>query len=580
MMINKRLIRTVDRSIHDVWVTVLYKWLTLLVHIIAVAAIGYDLQQTWFHGVDVIRTAFTCAIVIIVLLLKLLFQMKAAVQVAEAAGHIRLTLRDLLFRKLLRASTEPNKQISTAEAVQVAADGIEQLDIYFSKYLPQLIYSLLAPFTLFLVLSLFSWQAALVLLLCVPLIPLSIVLIMKLAKRVMKQYWGKYVNLGDTFLENLQALTTLKIYNRDEDRHRHMNEEAEQFRTMTMRLLRMQLNSVTVMDLLAYGGAAVGIIIAVTQYAAGELSLLGSFAFIILSAEFFIPLRLLGGYFHIAMNGMTVADKLFYILDAEEDVHHHGTCKPEVHSGYTLEDVSFAYDERLILKHVDMQIKHGELTAIVGESGSGKSTISKLLMGYYTKYDGHVRYGQHEVCELDERLYRDKVVLIPHNSYIFSGTIADQLRMGNPHATKEEMLEVLAKVRLEELVYQSPLGLEELLQEGGANLSGGQRQRLALARALLYDGDVYIFDEATSNIDAESEEIIQQLIYDLSRNKVVIMISHRLIHVKSANRIYVMEEGQVVEQGTHDHLMELQGTYAELVNTQSQLEEIGGDVHA
>lgn len=580
MMINKRLIRTVDRSMRDVWVTVLYKWLTLVVHILAIAAIGYDLQQTWMHGVNVQRTVFTCVVVVIVLLLKMLFQMKAAVQVAEAAGRIRLTLRDLLFKKLLRTGPEQKNQLSTAEAVQVAADGIEQLDIYFSKYLPQLIYSLLAPFTLFIVLSLFSWRAALVLMLCVPLIPLSIVLIMKLAKRVMKQYWGKYVNLGDTFLENLQALTTLKIYNRDEDRHRQMNEEAEQFRTMTMRLLRMQLNSVTVMDLLAYGGSAVGIIIAVNQYAAGDLSLLGAFAFIILSAEFFIPLRLLGGYFHIAMNGMTVADKLFRILDLEEDGERNGTSMPEYQAGYTLENVSFAYDDRVILKHVDMQMKHGELTAIVGESGSGKSTISKLLMGYYTRYEGHVKYGNHEVRDLDETLYREKVVLVPHNSYIFSGTIADQLRMGKPDATKEEMLDVLAKVRLEELVNQSSLGLDESLQEGGANLSGGQRQRLALARALLYDGDVYIFDEATSNIDAESEEIIQELVYSLSRSKVVILISHRLIHVKTAECIYVMEQGQVVEHGTHNQLMDLQGAYSKLVHAQSQLEQIGGAAHA
>lgn len=580
MMINKRLIRTVDRSMHDVWLTVLYKWLTLVVHIIAVAAIGYDLQQTWTHGVNVKRTVLTCVIVIVVLLLKMVFQMKASLQVAEAAGHIRLSLRDMLFRKLLRTSAEQKDRTSTAEAVQVAADGIEQLDIYFSKYLPQLIYSLLAPFTLFIVLSLFSWRAALVLMLCVPLIPLSIVLIMKLAKRVMKQYWGKYVNLGDTFLENLQALTTLKIYNRDEDRHRQMNEEAEQFRTMTMRLLKMQLNSVTVMDLLAYGGSAIGIIIAVQQYAAGDLSLVGAFAFIILSAEFFIPLRLLGGYFHIAMNGMTVADKLFRIMDMQEGHEHQGTAVPESNADYSLEKVSFAYDDRAILKDVDMNMKRGQLTAIVGESGSGKSTISKLLMGYYSSYEGHVKYGKHEVRDLDKHLYRDKVVLVPHNGYIFSGTIADQLRMGKPDATKEEMIAALAEVRLDELIEQSAHGLDEPLQEGGANLSGGQRQRLALARALLYDADVYIFDEATSNIDAESEEIIQELVYTLSRSKIVILISHRLVHVRAADCIYVMDQGRVVEYGEHEALMERNGTYAKLVHAQFQLEQIGGAAHA
>ena len=453
-------------------------------------------------------------------------------------------------------------------------EGVEQLETYFGRYLPQFFYSLLAPITLFAVLSFISWKASLVLLICVPLIPISIVAVQKFAKRLLKKYWGSYTELGDSFLENLQGLTTLKIYQSDERKAQEMDEEAEKFRRITMKVLTMQLNSISVMDLVAYGGAAVGMIVVVREYINGSLGFAGAFAILLLASEFFIPLRLLGSFFHIAMNGMAASDKIFRLLDMPE--REQGE---EVLSGesldITFENVSFSYEtERPILKDVSFHIPKGQFISLVGESGCGKSTIASLILGRNRQYEGRILLGGMDLKKIKEKSLMEHVTLVRHNSYLFKGTVEENLLMGNPNATQEQMTEALKKVNLWEFL-KGKEGLETKLAEKGSNFSGGQCQRLCIARALLHDTEMYIFDEAASNIDVESEEIIMDVIRQLAETETVLLISHRLANVKKSHCIYVLREGKIVETGTHKELMEQQEVYKEMYTTQKNLENYG-----
>ena len=458
--------------------------------------------------------------------------------------------------------------------VQLSAEGVEQLETYFGRYLPQFFYSLLAPFTLFAVLSFVNLKASGILLVCVPLIPVSIVAVQKFAKKLLNKYWGSYTELGDSFLENLQGLTTLKIYQSDSQKAEEMDREAEQFRRITMKVLTMQLNSISVMDLVAYGGAAIGMIVTIKEYLAGNLGFSGAFTIILLASEFFIPLRLLGSFFHIAMNGMAASDKIFRLLDMPEE--EKGT---EQLSGDCLdisfEDVEFSYEkERKILDKVSFHIPRGSFVALVGESGCGKSTIASLLMGRNRGYTGKIYLGEKELSKVQEQSLMQHITMVRHNSYLFKGTVEENLRMGNPKADRAQLEEALRKVNLWEFLKQQE-GLQTVLQEKGSNFSGGQCQRLCIARALPHETPVYIFDEAASNIDMESEEIIMEVIRKLAETKTVLLISHRLANVKKSDCIYVLKNGKIAEQGKHEELLNLCGVYKKMYDTQRNLEKYG-----
>ena len=417
-------------------------------------------------------------------------------------------------------------------------------------------------------------KVAVALLVCVTLIPVSIVLVQKVAKKLLKNYWGQYARLADHFLENLQGLTTLKIYQADGAKHQEMNNDAEHFRKITMKVLTMQLNSIIVMDLVAYGGAALGILLALDGYMNGTIDFFGCVVIILLSADFFLPMRQLGSFFHVAMNGMTASDKIFAILDLDEENGDEalGECydieMQNVHFGYT--------KEKEILHGLNMSFPMGSFISIVGESGCGKSTIASILMCRNKGYTGSEKIGNVDLSKADESDVMQKITLVSHNSYLFKGTFKENLLLGKKNATEEELWQVLRKVKLEQFVRNSEDGLEMPLLEGGGNLSGGQRQRLALARAILHDSKIYIFDEATSNIDVESENDLMQLIISMTedKQKTILMISHRLANVVRADNIYVMDHGNLVQSGTHDSLVKENGTYQTLWNEQQALENL------
>lgn len=573
-MIKKRLVDLLSHAKKYIVYQVAWQWLSLLCQIVMIYCVSMLLEEALFREVTrlgAVRYGGTAALA---MALRFVCDRGASRASYRASVDVKRILRDKIYEKLLRLGASYREKVTTSEVVQMAAEGVEQLETYFGKYLSQLFYSLLAPVTLFLVLSFVSWKASLVLLICVPLIPISIVAVQKFAKRLLNKYWGIYMELGDSFLENLQGLTTLKIYQSDEQKAREMDAESQKFRQITMKVLTMQLNSTSVMDIIAYGGAAVGMIVTLSQFMQGNLSVHGALMLILLASEFFIPLRLLGSFFHIAMNGMAASDKIFALLDLPEPPE-----KTETLDGKEMDleftKVYFSYEaDREILKGVSMGFPAGSFSSIVGTSGCGKSTAAAILMGRNQGYQGSVTIEGKELSQIREDSLMEHITLVSHNSYLFKGTVEDNLRMGKPDASEEEMKEALRKVNLWGFL-SAQHGLATPLAEKGANLSGGQCQRLAIARALLHDTPVYIFDEATSNIDAESEEMIMDVIHELAKRKTVILISHRLANVVGSDRIYMMKDGRIEEAGSHEKLLEAGGEYAKLYRSQMELEQYG-----
>lgn len=573
-MIKKRLVGLLSHAKKYIIYQVVWQWLALLCQILMIYCASVLLEQALFWEVTWQTGVRYGALVVIAMSLRFICDRRASYASYRASVDVKRILRDRIYSKLLRLGAAYREKVSTSEVVQMAAEGVEQLETYFGKYLSQLFYSLLAPVTLFAVLSFINWKASLVLLICVPLIPVSIVAVQKIAKRLLNKYWGIYTELGDSFLENLQGLTTLKIYRSDEKKAEEMDEESQRFRRITMKVLTMQLNSTSVMDMIAYGGAAVGMIVTLSEFMKGNLSVHGALMLILLAAEFFIPLRLLGSFFHIAMNGMAASDKIFALLDLPEPEQ-----KSEWLDGMEMDiefsGVHFSYEaDREILKGVDMEFPAGSFTSIVGASGCGKSTAAAILMGTNQGYSGSVTIEGKELSDIQEESLMDQITLVSYNSYLFKGTVEDNLRMGSPDASEEEMKEALMKVNLWGFL-QSQQGLQTPILEKGSNFSGGQCQRLAIARVLLHDTPVYIFDEATSNIDAESEEMIMDVIHQLAQTKTILLISHRLANVVKSDRIYMMKDGSVAENGTHDQLIRQNGEYAKLYRSQMELEQYG-----
>ena len=573
-MIKKRLLALMAESKTYIIQNIFWQWLGLLSSIITMGTAGWLFQIVW-DGAISLSDCLPAAIVIFLCVgLRACCSRRASAASANAGNDVKQELRQRLYEKLTRLGSSYHEKVPTAEAVQVAVEGVEQLEVYFGKYIPQLFYSILAPITLFVVLAFVSLKASLVLLICVPLIPLTIMGVQKLAKRLLGRYWGIYTELGDSFLENLQGLTTLKIYQADEQKAQEMDQEAEHFRKITMKVLMMQLNSIIVMDVVAYGGAALGMIAVLREFSAGTVSLGGTVTMILLSAEFFIPMRLLGSFFHIAMNGMAASDRLFAILDLEEGQTGE-ECLGDGPASVIFRDVCFSYDgERQILDQVSFQLPENGLISLVGTSGCGKSTIAGLLTGRNRGYRGTIRIGGKELSRIREDSLLSHVTMVSHNSYLFKGTVRENLLMAAPMATEKEMEAALKKVNLYEFL-KSQRGLDTELMERGSNFSGGQCQRLALARALLHDTPIYIFDEATSNIDAESEEQIMKVVRELSQNHCVLLISHRLANVVDSQSIYVLSGGRLAEEGTHNELMGKKGIYAGLYSEQNILEAYG-----
>ena len=571
MMINKRLIGTVRESKKYVAGNVVLQWLSLLANIAMMTAITAFLACLALGKTSQVR--LTAMVAAGALGLRFACTVGASRMGYLSSKAVKRALRELIYRKLLRLGAGYRQSASTAEVVQVAVEGVDQLETYFGAYLPQFFYAMLAPLTLFAYLCTVNLPSAVVLLVCVPLIPIAIAAVQTWAKKLLAKYWGQYTALGDTFLENLQGLTTLKIYQSDGFKQKEMNREAEKFRKITMKVLTMQLNSITIMDLIAYGGAALGVVLSVTQYRARQVDLAGCLLIILLSADFFIPMRQLGSFFHIAMNGMAASEKIFRLLDLPEP--EQGTAPFPENCSITCTDLGFAYEsDRPILHAIELVVPKGGFTAIVGESGCGKSTIAGLFMGRNRGYTGSIQIGGVELADIAEGSLMAHVTYISHQSYLFKGTVRENLQMGRSDAADDELWSALKKVKLDGFLRQEK-GLDTLLTEQGANLSGGQRQRLALARALLHNSPVYIFDEATSNIDVESENDIMSEIHALAETKTVLLISHRLANVTGADNIYVMEKGRVVEHGIHQELLEKQGAYAALWEAQQSLENYG-----
>lgn len=569
-MINKQLIGTVPESKKYIAGNVTGQWVSLAANITMMAAIAKLLQSLYENTLSSRQLAVTAAAAVLAVLVRYVCAIISSRMSYLSSKAVKKTLREMIYKKLLRLGSSYKEQVNTSEVVQVAVEGVDQLETYFGAYLPQFFYAMLAPLTLFAVLSFVNLPSAIVLLVCVPMIPVTIVLIQRWAKKLLAQYWSQYTTLGDTFLENLQGLTTAKIYQADAFKHQEMNEQSEHFRKITMKVLTMQLNSITVMDVIAYGGAALGVILATTQFRAGHVDLSGCILIILLAADFFLPMRMLGSYFHIAMNGMAASEKIFRLLDLPEPTER-SAAVPEDCS-IVCENLCFSYEtNREILHNVNVSFPQGSFTAIVGESGCGKSTLAAILMGRNRHYTGTVTVGGVPLSEISEESLMTHFTYVSHQSYIFKGTVRENLLMACPAADDNMLWSLLEQVNLAYFL-RNEQGLDTVLNEKGSNLSGGQCQRLALARALLHDTPVYIFDEATSNIDVESENEIMSQIHALANVKTVILISHRLANVETADTIYVLDGGNVAEKGTHAALLSENGRYAELWNAQQELE--------
>lgn len=574
-MINKRLIREMKGSLVFIYKNVLMQWIMLILNIIMMMLIAMTLEGLLRNALVMNQMMLYLTGVIVIVALRFMLSKKSVMYGYDASKEVKKVLREKILTKLNEIGSGYHQRIATSTLVQMCVEGIDQLEIYYGSYLSQFMYSILAPLTLFAVLAFVNFKVALILFICVPLIPITIILVSKLAKRLLSKYWGQYTTLGDSFLENLEGLTTLKIYQADGYKHEKMNEEAEKFRKVTMKVLTMQLNSITIMDLIAYGGAGIGMMVALFEYQSGAVSIAECILIILLSADFFIPMRTLGSLFHVAMNGIAASDRLFCFLD--EEVEEDGTISDiKADQSIYLDHVSFAYEkDQNVLNDIVMEIKPHQMTSIVGESGCGKSTISSLLMKEMKIDHGRILVGDEDLAHFSRKAWMKKITYLSSNALLFKGTVRENLLMAKKDAGDDEMIDVLKKVKIYDFL-EGEQGLDTPILENGSNLSGGQCQRIAFARALLHDSEIYIFDEATSNIDVESENDLMKLVEEMKDEKTILLISHRLMNVVKSDQIYVMEKSRIVEKGTHEELLGQEGTYKNLWESQKKLEALKG----
>ncbi len=578
-MIDKRLLRYFSESKKAIAKVVGLKFLLLVLNSLATGLMVYALRLFFTESAWQKPLSFAVAGSLIIYLLRFVVAKKEVRLAHGASASVKEKMRTRLFQKLMGFGVYYKERLRSAEAVQIIGEGIDQLEIYFSAYLPQFFYSMIAPIFLFFVIGSMSWTVAIVLLIGVPLIPLAIALIQTFAKKTFAKYWTEYTDVGDEFLENLQGLTTLKIYGTDPYRHRQMEKSAESFRVQTMRVLTMQLNSIIVMDLVAYGGAAIALVVCLKACMAGRLDFFDALFILLLSADYFLPMRQLGSFFHIAMNGMAAADRMFDLLALEEE--EDGTLSMAAADELTAKNLSLSYDgEKNALDQLSFDVKGPQLVGIVGPSGSGKSTLAAVLSKQMKGYAGSLAFSNAELSQTKEKSLLDHVTYLGAESYLMGGSVGELLAMANPRASEEAMWDSLDRVNLKDY-FAAEAGLETMIQSGGSNLSGGQRQRLSLAMALLHDTPIYIFDEVTSNIDVESEEKIVGEIRALAETRLVLFISHRLANVKNAGHLLVLNQGHLVEEGRHEELLEKGGMYVDLWKTQAELERYrGGEVYA
>lgn len=577
-MLNKRILSLSPESAGDAVKIIVFDWIGLLCNAAALGFMASLVGELCRGSFEVRRLVPAVSVILPAAALRFVSTLAASGAAFRAGSRVKRGLRERLYQKLVSLGPSYHRRIPTAEAVQLSGEGVDQLEIYFGRYLAQFFYSLLAPVTLFGILSFISLKIAVILLVAVPLIPITIALVQGFAKKLLSRYWTSYTQLGDSFLENLQGLDTLKIYGADEMRHREMNNHAEDFRKITMRVLLMQLNSITVMDIIAYGGAAAAMILSFGELAAGAIDTGEAFFIIMIGAEFFIPMRVLGSYFHIAMNGIAAAGKMFRLFDLKPPgkgpriapVPSESRAAEE--AAIRLRDLSFAYEaDRPVLRNISLEIPPRSFIALVGESGSGKSTVAGILAGQAAPYSGQARVGGREIADMETGELMSALTLVRHNSYLFAGTLRDNLLMGKPGASDIEMREALEQAGLREFL-EPRQGLDRAIRERGEDLSGGQRQRLALARALLHDTDIYIFDEVSSNIDTESEEQVMETINALARRKTVLLITHRLANALRADRIAVLDRGSLAAFDGHEALLRQEGLYARMYRQQRELE--------
>lgn len=578
-MIDKRLLRYFSESKKAIAKVVGLKCLLLVLNSLATGLMVYALRLFFTESAWQKPLSFAVAGSLIIYLLRFVVAKKEVRLAYGASASVKEKMRTRLFQKLMSFGVYYKERLRSAEAVQIIGEGIDQLEIYFSAYLPQFFYSMIAPIFLFFVIGSMSWTVAIVLLIGVPLIPLAIALIQTFAKKTFAKYWTEYTDVGDEFLENLQGLTTLKIYGTDPYRHRQMEKSTESFRVQTMRVLTMQLNSIIVMDLVAYGGAEIALVVCLKACMAGRLDFFDALFILLLSADYFLPMRQLGSFFHIAMNGMAAADRMFDLLALEEE--EDGTLSMEAADELKAKNLSLSYDgEKNALDQLSFDVKGPQLVGIVGPSGSGKSTLAAVLSKQLKGYTGSLAFSNAELSQTKEKSLLDHVTYLGAESYLMGGSVGELLAMANPRASEEAMWDSLDRVNLKDY-FAAEAGLETMIQSGGSNLSGGQRQRLSLAMALLHDTPIYIFDEVTSNIDVESEEKIVGEIRALAETRLVLFISHRLANVKDAGHLLVLNQGHLVEEGRHEELLEKGGMYVDLWKTQAELERYrGGEVYA
>lgn len=572
-MIDKKLLALLGGNKKYIFYTVGLMIVGLFANLAITASICYAIQYTAEYassGSNAQGFILPAVIVIIAMAIRYITSRSIGDLKDTLGRNVKKDLRQKIYDKIIKLGVRTTDNMSMAGLTQLSMEGVEQLDLYYSAYIPQFFYAMIAPIILFVVTVRINWAVALVLLACVPLIPMSIIAVSRYAKKIFAKYWGKYTSMGDSFLDSVQGLKELKIFQADAAQNIKMNETSEEFRKITMKVLVMQLASTTIMDMVAYGGAGLGIALTMLAVVNGTLSAYAALFLILVAVDFFLPLRAFGSAFHIAMNGASAGNKILSLLAQPDPVWGNETVDS---TKIAIKDVTFSYDgTRDVLQHVFMSFGSTGMYAIVGESGSGKSTVVNLLLGAYHPQQGSILVGNKPLETLNREAYYSHISVVSYNTYIFNETIRQNFMLAKADVTDEEIYNALKKVNLYDFIIGNG-GLDKIITEDAANISGGQKQRLALAINLVANKDIYIFDEATSNIDIESEAIIMNNIKELSKEKSVIVISHRLANVIAADTIYYIEDGEVKEHGTHAELMNMHEGYAKLYTTQKNLEE-------
>lgn len=559
-MLNLRIIEMFSDVKKYIKLNVVFQILSLIFNIVYIMQLVELIKKIYLKD-SLIPNIILIILLIILRIMCIYFAKKMGYL---SGSNVKYLLRENLYNKIYSLTQEQVNKINPGEIIQLANEGINNLDIYFSGYIPQFFYSLIAPVILFIYFCSINVKVALTLLIFVPLIPISIIIVQKIAKKLLGKYWGKYINLSNNFYDNLRGIKTIKNFNAEKKFNEKMNYQAEEFRKITMKVLTMQLNSVTIMDICAYGGASAGLVISIIAYQNNEINILQTIVISLLAAEFFIPMRMLGSFFHISMNGIAACEKLFKILDLET-INLKQT--NEKFNAITLKDINYQIKGKKILRNINLEIKKGDVLSIVGPSGSGKTTLAKLLIKKINNYQGKYIYNNKFVDDLD---LSNKILYVSNDNVIFDETVKFNLDPCNKYS-RNDLIKLLEYLKLEDIK------LNDVLINNGSNISGGQRQRLIIGRALLQKHDVLIFDEPTSNVDRESEEVINDIMKDLKRKKTVIIITHKLTKIDFSDNIIVMNDGEIDDIDNFGHLLEKNGLFIKIYKKQIELEMVGNN---